>query len=394
MALNDRKIKSLKPSKSLQKVSDGGGLQLHVTPQGGKLWRMAYRYDGKQKTLAFGPYPAVSLAEARKKRDVAKQQLAKGLDPRTEEKLDRINAERARGQTFNAVADELLEKDAREGRAETTLRKKRWLLDLVRSELGPRPIADISAPEVLAPLREIEAKGNYETAQKLRGTIGQVFRYAIATARAESDPTYALRGALTSPITIHRAAFTDKVAFAGLVRAIWGYEGTAHTRTALQLLAFLYPRPGELRLAQWIEFDLEAGVWELPAERTKMRRPHKKPLPSLAIDLLQELRQVTGHREFLFPSLHSRGKPISENTLNGALRRLGFSHEEVSAHGFRASASSLLNESGKWNPDAIEAELGHVGADEVRRAYHRAAYWEERIKMAEWWAEEIASFIS
>lgn len=389
MPLTDTQIKGLRPAESPTKHSDGGGLHLLVSPTGGKLWRWAYRFGGKQKTLAFGAYPAVSLADARKKRDEAKRLLARAVDPAQQAKIEKTNRLVASTNTFGAIADEFVAKAEREGKADATLTKKRWLLGMAKADLGARPIAEISAAEILAPLRAVDAQGNYETARRLRAVIGQVFRYAIATARAENDPTFGLKGALTAPVVTHRAALIDRKAFGGLLRAVWAYEGMAETRAALQLMALLYPRPGELRQAEWNEFDLDAGVWTIPATRMKMRREHRKPLPALAVAILRDLHKLTGHGRLAFPSVQSTLRPMSENTLNSALRRMGFSSAEASAHGFRATASTLLNESGQWQADAIEAELAHVGADEVRRAYHRAAYWDERVKMAEWWAGEI-----
>jgi integrase len=394
MPLTDTKIRALRPSEKPTKHSDGGGLFLFVTPQGSKLWRMAYRIEGRQKTLSFGAYPIISLAEAREKRDNAKRLLADGIDPSQQAKLEKIKRQVSSASTFNAVADELLAKAEREGRAETTLIKKRWLLGFARRHFGDRPITEITALEILVPLREVESEGNYETALRLRATIGQVFRHAISTARAENDPTFGLRGALTTPTVTHRAAITDREKFAGLVRAIWGYDGTPETCAALKLICLLYPRPGELRLAEWSEFDLDKATWTIPAQRTKMRREHRKPLSHTAIEILLDVRRLTGNRALVFPSIRSPQRPISENTLNGALRRLGYTQGEATSHGFRASASSLLNESGKWHADAIEAELGHLGADQVRRAYHRAAYWDERVRMAEWWADEITAMLA
>ncbi|TIX83670.1 MAG: DUF4102 domain-containing protein [Mesorhizobium sp.] len=389
MPLTDTLIRSLKPAQTPTKHSDGGGLHVLVSAQGSKLWRLAYRCDGKQKTLALGAYPAVSLAEARQKRDGAKKLLASGVDPARQAKTDKLHRLASSASTFDAVADEFLAKMARESRADATLTKKRWLIGIARADLGSRPIAEISAAEILVPLRQVEGQGNYETARRLRATIGQVFRYAIATSRASNDPTFGLKGALTTPIVTHRAAFTDRTGFGGLLRAIWGYKGAPATRAALQLMALLYPRPGELRQAEWSEFDLDKNVWTIPAARTKMRREHRKSLPAQAVEILRELSALTGHGRLAFPSVQSTLRPLSENTLNAALRRLGFTKGEVTAHGFRASASTLLNESGLWSADAIEAELAHVGADEVRRAYHRALYWDDRVKMAAWWADEL-----
>lgn len=388
MALTDTAIKALKPTNRPTKHSDSGGLFLLVNPAGSKLWRLAYRYDGKQKGLTFGSYPAVSLADARRKRDEAKALLAKSIDPSQHSKLERITRQASNADTFKAVADEYLVKIEKEGKADTTRGKKEWLLGLAMPDIGSRPISEITAAEILVPLRRIEAKGNYETARRVRSTIGQIFRYAIATARTENDPTFGLKGALTAPTVSHRAAITDKKAFGGLLRAIWTYEGMPETRMALQLMALLYPRPGELRQAEWSEFDFEKTTWMIPASRMKMRREHRKPLSAQALAILKDLQALTGHGKFLFPAITSSTRTMSENTMNSALRRMGFTQEEATSHGFRASASSLLNESGKWSPDAIEAELAHVGADEVRKAYHRALYWEERVKMTDWWAIE------
>ncbi len=389
MPLNDRQINNLKHSKKALKISDGGGLYVHLTPQGTKLWRMAYRFNGSQKLLSFGAYPAVGLSEARQKREAAKKLLASDIDPASQSKQDKIARQTERQNTFATISENFLNKNEREGKADATLTKKRWLIGLALPDLGIRPIGEITAAEILVPLKKVEALGNYETAKRLRAVIGQVFRYAISTAMVANDPTFGLKGALVSPKVTHRAAITNWEAFRGLLRAIWRYQGTIETRAALKLMTLLYPRPSELRQAEWAEFDLDKAVWTIPAARTKMRRVHKKPLPALAIEILRDLQRHTGNRRLAFPSTQYAERPLSENTMNAALRRMGFSNTEATSHGFRASASTLLNESGNWNADAIEAELGHAGADEVRRAYHRALYWDERVKMAEWWATQI-----
>ena len=220
-----------------------------------------------------------------------------------------------------------------------------------------------------------------------RTAIGDVFRYAIATARAENDPTTALRGALVTPTVTPRAAIVAPKAFGGLLRAIEDYQGATETRAALELLALTFVRPGELRAAEWAEFDLDAAVWEIPAGRMKMRKAHRVPLAPRAVAILKELRKLTGQGRFLFPSVRSVTRCMSENTLNAALRRMGFKNEDMTSHGFRASASSMLNESGLWNADAIERQLAHVDGDSVRRAYARAEFWDERVKMMAWWAD-------
>ena len=351
---------------------------------------MAYRHGGKQKLLSFGPYPDTSLASARAKRLEAKTLLADGIDPMANAKEERQREAAQSEHTFGTIADELLEKGEKDGLAERTLDKKRWLLNLAREDLENKPIKIIEAADILVSLRKVEAKGNYETAKRMRSAIGQVFRYAIATARVSNDPTFGLRGALITPKVTHLAALTNWEDFAGLIRAIWSYDsGAPETRAALKLMALLYPRPGELRQAKWDEFGFDKAIWSIPAERMKMRRAHVKPLPSTAIEILKELRTLNPDSDLVFPSALSKGKPISDATMNTALRRMGFTKEEHTPHGFRASASSLLNESSKWNEDAVEAELAHVGADQVRRAYHRATYWNERVKMANWWADRL-----
>lgn len=394
MPLTDLKLRQLKPSAAAFRESDGGGLFIEVRPNGSKLWRLAYRFGGKQKLLALGSYPETSLAKVRERRLEAKTLLQDGRDPAAVAKAAAEVRRALEVDTFATIAAELLEKQEREGKAGATISKKRWLIGLAAEDIGERPIRSVTAAEILKPLQRVESDGNYESARRLRAVIGQVFRYAIATARADTDPTFGLRGALVTPRVTHRAAITDRKRFEALIGSVWEYEGALETMAALKLLALLYSRPGELRLARWPEFDLDKATWTIPAARTKMRREHVKPLPAAAVAILRDLHAHTGNYPFVFPSQLSPGKPISENTLNGALRRSGFQKSEHTSHGFRASASSLLNESGLWNRDAIEAELAHVGADQVRRAYHRAAYWDERVRMAEWWADKISTYAS
>ncbi len=387
MPLTDMEIRAAKPSARIVKLSDGGGLQLWLMPDGAKRWRLAYRFAGGQKLLAIGVYPAIGLREAREAREEAKRLLAGGQDPSIAKKLAKAANATASANTFDAIATELLEKKRREAKADRTLGKLEWLLSLARPAIGARPITDISAPEVLGVLRIVESRGRHETARRLRATIGQVFRYAIATGRAEADPTSALKGALTTPTVRHRAAIIEPKAFGGVLRAIASYEGAPETRAALELLALTFVRPGELRAAEWVEFDLDAAVWSIPGEKMKIKRPHRVPLAPQALAVLRDLQAITGDGKFLFPSVRSSARCMSENTINAALRRMGFTKDEMTGHGFRAVASTLLNESGKWNADAIEAQLAHVENDAVRRAYHRADYWTERVAMMAWWAD-------
>jgi integrase len=388
MALTDAACRSTKPGDRLFKLSDGGGLQLWVQPNGSKLWRLAYRYAGKQKLVAMGAYPTISLAAAREAREDAKRALARGEDPSQVKKADKA-ARAATGDTFRVIAEEYVAKLEREGRASATLAKTKWLLGFAYSSIGDRAIVEITPADVLAALKKVEIRGRHESARRLRSTIGSVFRFAIATARAENDPTFALRGALTTPKVKHRAAVTDPKKFGAMLRAIDGYSGQPATRAALRLLPLVFSRPGELRAAEWSEFDLDASVWTVPGERTKTRRPYQVPLSRQAVSILTELREITGGGKLAFPAIGSVRRPISENTLNGALRRLGYSGDEATAHGFRATASTLLNESGKWNPDAIERQQDHVERNKVRRAYARGEHWDERVKMMQWWSDYL-----
>jgi len=389
MPLTELEIRNAKPKEKPYKLTDGGWLFLLITPNGSKLWRLTYRFAGKQKDLALGAYPETGLKDARAKRDEAKAALADGIDPGEQRKRNKLAAEISLGNTFNAIADELLAKKRREGKSEATLGKNEWALSFVRPTLGDRPISEITAADVLGVLRQVEARGRHETAGRLRALIGQVFRYAVATARAENDPTFALRGALTTPKTKHRPAITDPRELGALLRALDGYEARGTALAALRLLPLVFTRPGELRLAEWAEFDLDKAVWTIPASRTKMRREHQVPLSRQALAILSELHALTGDGRLVFPGLRTADRPISENTMNAALRRLGYSQDEVTAHGFRATASTLLNESGKFSADAIERALAHQDPDPVRRAYARGAFWKERVEMAQWWSDYL-----
>lgn len=384
--MSDTQIRKAKPQSKAYKLSDFDGLFLLINPSGSKLWRMKYRVHGKEKLLSIGKYPDVSLADARRMKDQARSALAAGRDPGAE-KQERKRAERNRlSVTFASQAEAFIEKARKEGRAKSTMDKTEWLIGMATDAFGTRPITEVKAPMILDCLRKVEAKGNYETARRLRAKIGAVFRFAIANGIAETDPTYALRDALVAPTVTPRAAITNPKALGGLLRAIDVFHGQTTTRIALQLLAVLAQRPGELRHATWAEIDVNAAVWSIPADRMKIRRAHRVPLPRQALSLLEELRPLTGNGRYLFPSLRSVQRPMSENTLNAALRRMGYTGEEVTSHGFRATFSTLANESGLWNPDAIERQLAHVEANAVRRAYARGEHWEERVLMAEWWA--------
>jgi integrase len=386
--LNDTQVRNAKGGQRPIKLSDSGGLYLLLMPNGSKLWRLAYRFGGKQKSLALGAYPTITLKQARERRDAAKKLLADKIDPSIQRRIEKQNA--SSGNSFRAVAGDLLAKLEREGLAHVTLAKKRWLLDFAYPSIGDRPIDKITAPELLSVLRRIEARGRYETARRLRSTCGMVFRYAIATGRAERDVSVDLRGALTTPKVTHRAAIVDPAGIGALLRAIDGYDGLLVTKFALRLAPLVFVRPGELRRAEWAELDLEGFEWRISASKMKMRRPHRVPLSRQAVAIIRHLQVMTGGGRWLFPSVRTTTRSMSENTLNAALRRLGYSSDQMTAHGFRAMASTRLNEMGPWNPDAIERQLGHQEMDDVRWAYmHGAEFWSERVRMMQAWADYL-----
>jgi integrase len=386
--LNDTRVRNAKGGQRPIKLSDGGGLYLLITPNGSKLWRLAYRFGGKQKSLALGVYSTTTLKQARERRDAAKQLLTDNIDPSIQRRIDKQIA--MNGNTFRAVAGELLEKLEREGLANVTLTKKRWLLDFAYPSIGDRPTDKITAPELLSVLRRVEARGRYETARRLRSTCGMVFRYAIATGRAERDVSIDLRGALTTQKVTHRAAIVDPASIGALLRAIDGYDGLLVTKFALRLAPLVFVRPGELRKAEWSEFDLEGSEWRISESKMKMRRPHRVPLSRQVVAIIRGLQVISGGGRWLFPSVRTTTRPMSENTLNAALRRLGYGSDQMTAHGFRGMASTQLNEMGRWNPDAIERQLGHQEMDDVRRAYmHAAEFWSERVRMMQVWADYL-----
>jgi integrase len=389
MALTAVAIKNAKGRDKPYKLTDSDGLYLLVSPNGSRYWRMNYRHLGKQKTLAFGVWPDTGLAEAREQREATRKVLARGGDPAEQIKLERIAATVAASNSFKAVADEWLVKVEREGRSAVTMKKLRWLLGFINASIGKRPIASISAQELLVVLRKMESKGRYETAKRLRSTCSQIFRYAIATARAERDVAADLRGALIAPKPVHRAAITSPAEAGGLLRAIEAFEGLPNTKAALQLLPHVFVRPGELRYAEWSDFDFDKALWTVPAHKTKMRRPHIIPLSTQALAILETIEHDADYSRYLFPSLRSVDRPMSENTINAALRRMGFAQDEMTGHGFRAMAATLLNEMCLWHPDAIERQLAHCDNNAVRRAYTRGEYWDERVRMMQHWSDHL-----
>jgi integrase len=392
MALADTNIRNAKARPKPYKLGDSLGLFLLVQPSGGKLWRLKYRVDGREKKMGFGTYPEVSLADARRRRDEARELIAAGKDPSREKQRDKVRERELAGDTFSLITTEYCAKRKRDGHkpwAPATASRSEYLLSLLSGSIGQMPIGQIEPADVLAAVRKIERKGNLESAKRTLQLAGAVFRYAVATARLASDPTRDLRGALTSPKVTHYGAITDASRVGELLRAIDGYVGFGSARLAMQLAPHVFVRPGELRHADWGEIDLEKAVWIIPAEKTKMRKAHQVPLSTQALELFREAYGLTGPTGFVFPSVRTRARPMSENTINAGLRRLGYASNEMTAHGFRAMASTLLNESGKWSSDAIERALAHGDSDKVRAAYHRGAHWNERVEMAQWWSDYL-----
>ena len=399
MPLSDSAIREAKPRDKAYKLSDSEGLYLQVSTSGAKLWRWKYRIHGKEKKLAIGAYPSVTLKQAREKRNAAKASLALGKDPSREKQRQAMLDRHEAGNTFGLIAAEwvhLKKNNGKDSWAPATAAKNEWLLEELAPALGNLPIADILPVEVLNAVRKIEARGKVESARRALQVAGGVFRYAVATTRLLSDPTRDLKGALRAPDVKHRAAILDPVKLGELLRAIDGYEGHFTTKFALEIVPHVFLRPGELRFAQWSEVDFDKAVWSIPAERTKMRKPHHVPLSRQSLSILQRLHAVRLSDGYLFPSIRSHTRPMSENTLNAALRRLGYASDEVCAHGFRATASTLLNEAlhpktghPMWSADAIEKALAHGDSDKVRAAYHRSVHWPERVEMAAWWSDYL-----
>jgi integrase len=389
MPLSFMSVNKAKPREKPYKMADERGLYLLISPGGGKYWRLNYRFAEKYRTMALGVFPDVGLADARARRDDARKLLANGVDPAVFRQEEIAKAEFDATTSFRVIAEEWLQKRPREGLGDITVAKAKWLLEFAYPALADRKISEITTPELLGVLREVEGRGRHETARRLRSVCGRVFRYAIATGRAEHDLAAGLRDALTTPKVKHLAAITNTQEVGPLLRAIEGFNGHAVTRLALRLAPHVFVRPGELRHAEWTEIDLDDAIWSIPAAKMKMRRPHKVPLSRQSIAIFQEVREITGTGQYVFPGFQSLRRPMSENALNGALRRLGYSGDEMTSHGFRAMASTLLNEMGRWHPDAIERQLAHVEGDGVRRAYARGEYWDERVQMMQHWSDHL-----
>jgi integrase len=388
MAITDIQIRHAKPKSKQYKLSAGLGLYLIVAPNGGKWWRVRYRFGGKQKELSVGIYPETSLKVASLKRDEIRVMVSDGLDPLHERKIDKISKRTSSDNSFEHVSREWHDKFSANWSESHSSRTLVRLEQNVFPWLGTKNINDITALELLAVLRRVESRGALETAHRVNQICGQVFRYGIATGRAERDPSADLKGALPPAKMKHHASITDPKAIAGLIRSIQDYSGTIITATALKLAPLVFVRPGELRQAEWLEIDLEAAEWRIPAEKMKMRVVHIVPLSNQAIAILRDIKPLTGRGKYVFPSNRTVTRPMSDNTINAALRRIGYTKDEMTAHGFRSMASTLLNEQG-WNGDAIERQLAHSEGNGVRAAYNYAQYLPERIKMMQAWADYL-----
>lgn len=377
-----------KPLK-VQRLFDGGGLYLETSASGAMLWRQKYRVLGKEKRLAHGMYPDVSLAQAREKRDAARKLLAAGVDPGAHRKAVRESAEERAANSFEVIAREWMTKQRRTWVASHADKIQLRLENDISPWLGGRPIAEISAKELLAAVNRIVDRGAVESAHRALQNCGQVFRYAIATGRADRNPAADLRGALPPVKKTHMAAILEPQAIGGLLRAIDGYSGSLVTKSALRLAPLVFVRPGELRQAEWTEFDLDAAEWNIPAEKMKMRQPHLVPLSRQALVVLEELRPLTGRGRYVFPGGRSPRRPMSNNAILAALRRMGFAKDEMSGHGFRAMARTILDETLHFRPDYIEHQLAHAVKDPNGRAYNRTAHLPERRKMMQAWADYL-----
>lgn len=395
--LDDAQIRQAKPQTKSYKLTDGDGLYLQILPSGSRLWRKNYRHNGRQNTLAIGVFPKVSLADARLAAEEAQRKLDQGIDPSAQRKADR-KAEEAQRKTFGEIVDTYLERLAQSGGREGapasshTMSKNTWLLKTLAKDLLSKPIQTITPADVLTVLQKIEASGRLESAVRLRSVISDVFELAGGLLLVSGDPTWALKKAISMPVVKARPAITDEKAFGALMANIDIYDGWPTLRGALQFEALTVVRPDALRQAEWTEIDEKAKTWKIPPSKLKMRREHEVPLSRQAMAVLAEMKPISGHAKLIFPSIRSDERPLSENAMNSALRRMGYGQDEHCAHGFRSSFSTILNER-RHDPELIEFSLAHYEAGgKVRSIYNRARYWPGRVKLMQDWADLIDTF--
>jgi len=385
--LTDTKLRTLKPRESAYRIADTNGLCIEVRPSGSKVWRYRYRHGGKPSIITMAEYPAMGLAEARAERDRLRALVRGGGSPANAARIERATKMEQVATTFGAIAAELLAKRAKEGLSPGSVKREHRLIEKDMALVSGMPITDVTAPLLLAALRKLERRGVVETAHRARSLAGRVFRYAIATGRAQVNPAADLVGAVEQPQTKHFASVTDRTKIGDLLRAMYAYRGSPVTVAALKLAPMCFVRPGELRKARWADIDLEVSEWRFTASKTGT--PHIVPLSSQAKEILEDLRPLTKRSEFVFPGVRSAKRPMSENTINAALRYLGFDGNTITGHGFRAMARTVLDEVLGYRPDFIEHQLAHAVRDPLGRAYNRTAHLAERKKMMQAWANYL-----
>lgn len=389
MPLNATQLRNVKPTEKTQKLFDGKGMYLEVSPKGGTWWRLKYRLGGKEKRISLGVYPDVSLKEARDKRDDARKLISKGVDPSEVRKAQKVSILTNSANTFEVVAREWFRRQSQDWAGSYSSKVIRRLEMYVFPWLGSKPISSINAPELLAVIRRIEERGARETARRTLFLCGQILRYAVATARAEKDCSADLKGAIAKPKPTHFAAITEPSKVGGLLRALDSYQGTPTVQAALKLAPLVFVRPGELRHAKWKDIDLKTAEWRFIASKTEQE--HVVPLSHQAVDILSDLKPITGHGRYAFPSATSRrgDRAMSDNAVLSAMRRMGIEKDEMSGHGFRAMARTILDEVLGFRPDFIEHQLAHAVRDPNGRAYNRTAHLPERRKMMQEWANYL-----
>ncbi|MFT3754747.1 MAG: integrase arm-type DNA-binding domain-containing protein [Pseudoxanthomonas sp.] len=385
--LTDTKLRALKPKASAYRIADANGLCIEVRPTSAKVWRYRYRYAGKASMVTLSEYPAMSLMEARAERDRLRVMVRGGINPALAARVERAAQATRTANTFGAIASELLAKREKEGMTAGSVKRERRLIEKALASIRELPVADLDAPLLLAALRKIEGRGAVETAHRARALAGRVFRYAIATSRAKANPAGDLMGALEQPQTKHFASVTDPEQIGILLRALHGYQGSAVTVAALRLAPLVFVRPGELRQAKWADINLDAGEWRYTASKTGT--PHIVPLSDQAVEILRDLYPLTKRSVFVFPGVRTAARPMSENTVNAALRNLGINGDTMTGHGFRAMARTVLDEVLGFRPDYIEHQLAHAVKDPLGRAYNRATHLPERRKMMQAWADYL-----
>lgn len=388
--LTDTAVRKAAPKAKPHRLADGEGMYLEVMANGSKYWRLKYRFGGKEKRLALGVYPRVTLADARQKRADAKRMLDQGEDPSIQKQLAKITKQQAAENTFASIAEELIQKRIREGAAPVTIDKMRWIVERkLGQQLGRVPIAELRPAQLLAVLQRIDSEGLHETANRAKRVAGQVMRFAVATGRAERDITQDLAGALTTPTVTHRAAITEPSELGKLLVAMDDYQGTPTVKAALQLTPMLFQRPGEIRHMEWAEINWDDAVWDIPANKMKMGYAHLVPLSWQSVAILRQLQPLTGSGKYVFPSMRRGGRPLSENGVRTALRTLGYANDQVTSHGFRATARTLLDELLGYRVDWIEQQLAHAVRDANGRAYNRTKYLPQRKQMMQAWADYL-----